>query len=87
VARDLSPFFASEDAADRVIGDLAARGWIVAVGDDVSLTAAGADLVAEAGREISRTRSRITEGLTRDDYELTLQVLETMCRNLGWDGS
>ncbi|MBB5854041.1 MarR family transcriptional regulator [Amycolatopsis umgeniensis] len=70
----LSPF------GDRreVVANLRTRGWI----DGNGLTPAGREAHLRLKTEVGEFRSRVTEGISEDDYRTTIGVLERMAANL-----
>ena len=44
------------------------------------------NFVIHLGDVVDRNRQRITEGVSADEYDAALDVLQRMARNLGWDG-
>jgi hypothetical protein len=35
---------------------------------------------------VDRNRKQVTEGISEQEYQATLDVLQRMARNLGWEG-
>jgi hypothetical protein len=68
-----------------VIGDLFARGWLQHE-PRLELTAEGIAGHDAAFRAVQEVRAAITEGISRDEYAATLDVLRRMAANLGDTG-
>ncbi|MEU9685837.1 MarR family transcriptional regulator [Amycolatopsis japonica] len=60
------------------IADLRIRGWI----DEDGLTEAGRAAHLRLKAEVGEFRSRVTEGISDDEYRATVGVLERMAANL-----
>lgn len=87
IAVQLGPFLAAEVDASDVVDTLVRAGWARGTTQAFELTQAGSDLLHRAGTDVSVARSRVSEGISRDDYQTTVDTLEAMCRNLGWRDS
>jgi DNA-binding MarR family transcriptional regulator len=84
LARTIAPF-ADTAELDLVIGDLFARGWLQHE-PRLELTAEGIAGHDAAFRAVQGVRAAITEGISRDEYGATLDVLRRMAANLGDTG-
>ncbi|MFE6610095.1 MarR family transcriptional regulator [Amycolatopsis sp. NPDC057786] len=62
----------------KTISDLRVRGWI----DEGGLTEAGRAAQLRLKATVDAFRSRVTEGISDDDYRTTVTVLERMAANL-----
>ncbi len=71
----MSPFGDQQATVD----DLRSRGWV----DGHELTGQGREAHARLEAEVTGFRSRVTEGISEDDYRTTVGVLERMAANLG----
>jgi DNA-binding MarR family transcriptional regulator len=82
----LAPFLGGDQPTTRpVFDDLTARGWIAWTGDDrAGLTEAGRAAHADLRRQVGRSRARLAEGISPEEYAATLDVLRRMAVNLGW---
>lgn len=60
------------------IADLRLRGWI----DEDGLTEAGQAAHLRLKTEVDEFRARVTEGISDDEYRVTVGVLERMATNL-----
>ncbi len=85
----LAPFLSGAETTTRpVLDDLQVRGW-VAWNDNqhATLTDAGAAAHADLLRQVSRSRERLTAGITPQEYAATIEILRRMAVNLGWTES
>jgi hypothetical protein len=82
----LAPFLDDQEPTVRpVLDDLAARGWAAWSADGRATatpagTAAHGDLLAD----VSAHRRRVADGVTAQEYQATVAVLQRMAANLGW---
>jgi DNA-binding MarR family transcriptional regulator len=82
----LAPFLDEQAPTTRpVLDDLVARGWATwTAGDQAAVTPAGTAAHDELLADVSAHRRRVTEGVTAEEYQATVAVLERMAANLGW---
>jgi DNA-binding MarR family transcriptional regulator len=82
----LAPFLSGGETTTRPVFDnLYARGWVAWTDDrHAALTEAGAAEHAELLRKVSRSRERLTAGITPEEYAATIEILRRMALNLGW---
>ncbi|WP_037308530.1 hypothetical protein [Amycolatopsis orientalis] len=71
----LSPFGEVRETSS----DLRTRGWI---DNDGALTASGQEMFLRLKTKVGEFRSRATEGISDDEYRMTVGVLERMAANL-----
>lgn len=69
-------------ALDEVLNDLEGRELVVKDGKVYALTAAGKATRAKVAEEVDVTRNRLVDGITREEYLATVQVLQRMAANL-----
>jgi len=84
----LEPFLdvdVRESAADHIAG-LIDRGWVDVAFEYYELTGEGASRHAELHRVVARNRTRALSGVVDEDFATTVQVLEKVAKNLGWNG-
>lgn len=86
VARALAPF---ETAAGEPVGTaeltlLTSRRWLTREPHGYVLTEDGRDHVAALAERVRGFRERTGEGVTREEYETALRVLQRIATNLGW---
>jgi DNA-binding MarR family transcriptional regulator len=86
---ELAPFLSDAETTTRpVLDDLQVRGWVAWTDDrHATLTDTGAAAHAELLRQVSRSRERLTAGITPQEYTATIEILRRMAVNLGWTES
>ena len=67
-----------------LLGQLCDRGWVAADGDGFRLTEQGVAGLDGLRERIGGDRRAVADGITEEQYGVTLAVLERMARNLGW---
>ena len=60
--------------------------WVDATPTGYELTERGRGAFERLSEVVATTRAAATDGLTQEQYDATLASLETIARNLGWDG-
>lgn len=82
---DLHAFFTGRSDAARSLRELTAAGWTVMTDSgEASLADDARRRFEEMQASVRSARHRISSGLERADYDMTITTLRTMCRNLGW---
>ncbi|MEV5747879.1 MarR family transcriptional regulator [Actinoallomurus sp. NPDC052308] len=83
--RELAPFLSADEPTLRpYVDDLARRGWVSRSGEgDLTLTDAGRDAYARARERMYAARARVVEGLSSEDYDTLMDLLERIAGNLG----
>lgn len=84
----LEPFLdvdTRESAADHVAG-LIDRGWVDVAFEYYELTGEGASRHAELHRLVAKNRATTLAGIDDNDFRTTVHVLESVAKNLGWNG-
>ncbi|MBD5786570.1 MarR family transcriptional regulator [Cellulosimicrobium terreum] len=83
----LSPFTGGgaghASAVSAEVDDLVRRGWVARGETGLTVTVAGNHAYHDLLDAVSRSRERIADGVTREQYETTLATLQQMARNLG----
>lgn len=82
----VAPFLSGDDtdtSADH-LAELVDSGWISHADDHYELLDRGRTAFDRLAEVVSAQRTLMTEGLTQEQYDDTLAVLERMARNLGW---
>jgi len=75
----MAPFVADEGSMARKIADLRARGWVAENG---TLTADGHEAHTRIEGRIKEFRAKAVEGISEDDYRVTMRTLERCAANL-----
>jgi hypothetical protein len=84
VATEHAAFLQHDESATELVAGAVSQGLVHAVAGTIALSDAGRDRLEAAAGVVRAARSRVSDGVERSDYEPTVAVLETMCRNLGW---
>jgi DNA-binding MarR family transcriptional regulator len=83
LAEALRPFWGADAITlDEVVRDLERRALIDDDGGRYALTAAGTATRAKIAEKVDATRSRLVDGVDREEYLATVQVLQRMTANL-----
>lgn len=82
----LAPFFgqAPDGSSVEHLDELIESGWVIADSGTYALTDLGHSSLATLSEVVTRNRDHITEGISAEEYEQTLDVLQRMARNFGW---
>jgi len=83
IDEELAPFVAD---AGQFVRELVERGWVAEVDGAYHLTEAGRSAFDRLLHVVRASRTRITDGLTEEQYLATVDALERMCANLADDG-
>lgn len=79
------PFLAAtEPSARPAVDDLIARDWAILSDGQVRITDQGAAEFSTLLTTVSSGRHALVAGISPEEYEATIAVLEQMARNLGW---
>lgn len=65
-----------------VVADLIGRGWVVSGHGGVTLTPDGVLAHDRVARSVGRVRRHVADGLSRQEYERTILVLDRMVQNV-----
>ena len=81
----VAPFLSgeSDDTSAEHLAELVDSGW-VSSGAHYEITERGRTAFDKLEAVVAAQRTIVTEGVTADQYEQTVRVLERMARNLGW---
>jgi DNA-binding PadR family transcriptional regulator len=83
LAEALRPFWGQGAITlDEVLSDLERRGMVVNDGGRYALTAAGTATRAKIAEHVDVTRRRLLDGVAREEYLATVEVLQRMTANL-----
>jgi hypothetical protein len=82
----VAPFLADDDGESSVehLTELIESAWVDATPTGYELTERGRAAFERLRDVVAERRTAATEGVTADEYEQTLAVLERVARNLGW---
>jgi DNA-binding MarR family transcriptional regulator len=83
LAEALRPFWGQGAITlDEVLRDLERRALVANDGGRYALTAAGTATRAKLAEQVDLTRRRLVDGVTREQYRATVEVLQRMTANL-----
>ena len=68
------------------LSELIDSAWVAATDTGYELTERGRVAFDALAETVGELRGRLSDGLTQQQYDETVEVLERMARNLGWDG-
>jgi hypothetical protein len=77
---------ATEGSAEH-LSELIESAWVDATAAGYELTEKGRIAFDALAETVAALRDEMSDGLTRQQYDDTVAVLERMARNLGWAGS
>jgi len=82
----VAPFLSAEQDESSVehLAELVDSGWVVITSTRYDVTERGRSALDRLTTVVGTQRTLVTQGLTQDQYDETLRVLETMARNMGW---
>jgi hypothetical protein len=82
----VAPFLSSEadESSAEHLAELVDSGWVAIMRSQYELTERGRTALDRLSQVVATQRTLVTEGLTQQQYDDTLAVLERMARNLGW---
>ena len=66
--------------------ELIESAWVAATDTGYALTERGRVAFEALADTVEQLRVRLSDGLTQEQYDETVAVLERMARNLGWSG-
>ena len=82
----VAPFLSPDDdeTSAEHLAELVDSGWVSLAYSRYELTERGRAALDRLSEVVATQRTLVTEGLTQQQYDDTLAVLERMGRNLGW---
>jgi DNA-binding MarR family transcriptional regulator len=88
LAEALRPFWGQGAITlDEVLSDLERRALVANDGGRYALTATGTATRAKLTEQVDVTRRRLVDGVTREEYLATVEVLQRMTANLEGEGA
>jgi hypothetical protein len=88
VAEALRPFWGQGAISlDEVVRDLERRALVANDGGRYALTVTGTATRAKLAEQVDGTRRRLVDGVTREEYLATVEVLQRMTANLEGEGA
>ncbi|QHC67773.1 MarR family transcriptional regulator [Rathayibacter sp. VKM Ac-2759] len=88
--RALAPFLPAAPAEEPAsvaehLAELVESGWVVDEGEVFALTEHGGAATARLEEVVGAARTALTEGVTEEDHDRTVETLRRIAGNLGWD--
>jgi DNA-binding MarR family transcriptional regulator len=80
----VAPFFVDDESSTEHLAELVDSGWLTLDATTYTLTERGRGAFERLSEVVATQRTLMTEGLTPQQYEDTIAVLERMARNLGY---
>lgn len=83
----VAPFLSAEqdEASADHLAELIDSGWVTSTPEAFELTDRGRTAFDKLEAVVSAQRTLIATGVSAEEYEQTVSVLERMARNLGWN--
>lgn len=83
----VAPFLdsGSQETSTEHLEELLESEWVVIDGESYQLTELGNTSFVRLSEVVTRSREQVTQGVAPKEYDKTLEVLEKMARNLGWN--
>ncbi len=73
-----------DETSEEHLAELVESAWVVRSEAQYALTEQGQSAFTRLAEVVAGNRDQLTAGVSEDQYELTVAVLEHMARNLGW---
>lgn len=84
----VAPFLSADETESSAehLSELIESAWVDATPTGYELTDRGRSAFQRLATVVDELRARVSEGLTKEQYDETVVALERMARNLGWSG-
>lgn len=85
---EIAPFLDAdtEESSASHLAELMESGWVTVTDDTYSISEKGKVAYDRLSTVVQGIRDAVADGFDEDEYATTLNSLERMARNLGWDG-
>ena len=85
---EIAPFLDAdtEESSASHLAELMESGWVTLDGDTYAISEQGRVAYDRLSTVVQSIRDAVADGFDEDEYATTLNALERMARNLGWDG-
>lgn len=80
----VAPFVVEQESSREHLAELLDSGWVTLDASTYAITERGRGALERLSSVVAAQRTLTTQGLTQEQYDETLRVLEAMARNLGW---
>ncbi|GAA2105024.1 hypothetical protein GCM10009841_23500 [Microlunatus panaciterrae] len=84
----VAPFLdeATQESSAEHLGELVESEWVSRDNETYAMTERGITSFSRLREVVGRNRDTLSQGISEAEYDATLDVLERMARNLGWQG-
>ena len=85
---EIAPFLDAdtEESSASHLAELMESGWVTLDGDTYAISEQGRVAYDRLSTVVQSIRDAVADGFDEDEYATTLNALERMARNLGWEG-
>lgn len=80
----LAPFLGGDGTTAGEIDELVESDWVASTPSGFGLTPRGETAFERISEVVARIRADLSQGLSDEEYDVTVRSLERMSRNLGW---
>ncbi len=82
----VAPFLGAEETSAENLTELVESEWVGSAPTGYSLTERGRAALDRLSQVVATQRTAVAQGITSDEYQLAVSVLERMAANLGYEG-
>jgi DNA-binding MarR family transcriptional regulator len=82
----VAPFLAAEETSAEHLTELVESAWVESTAKGYALTERGRAALDRLSQVVATQRTAIAEGVSAEQYQATVAVLERMAANLGFEG-
>jgi DNA-binding MarR family transcriptional regulator len=82
----VAPFLAPEETSAEHLTELVESAWVESTAAGYTLTERGRAALDRLSQVVATQRTAIAEGVSAEQYQATVAVLERMAANLGFEG-
>jgi DNA-binding MarR family transcriptional regulator len=82
----VAPFLGADETSAEHLTELVESEWVESVAKGYALTDRGRAALDRLSEVIATQRTAVAEGITAEEYQLSVSVLERMAGNLGFEG-
>ncbi len=82
----VAPFLGADETSAENLTELVESEWVESAAEGYSLTERGRAALDRLSQVVATQRTAIAQGITPDEYQLAVSVLERMAANLGYEG-
>ncbi len=82
----VAPFLGADETSAENLTELVESAWVESTPTGYALTERGRAALDRLSEVVATQRTAIAEGISADEYQRTVSVLERMAANLGFEG-